>query len=797
MPDSNLPIASRIPCHAPLQPLPRDADPAAFRTAASPPPSRASLDRAPPGSGTRAFATMPASRLTGANNDGAPIRHAPGRPRGSHIGSLHASLRLGRAGPETRLADARATSLGRSASVGGGDSGRHGMSHGGPHGAGRSSAESLASSGYHSASNVTFSSCDSQGSLAGSPSVAAASLCEFDEAMESLTHAMHGFASAAPRASGHARADRPAALLSAQETPAVSGAPQASPVAGVRAAGMPAAPEVGKWLSATPPLARSPAVRIATDALLIECALPEHGGTAGARGAMDDASLHDAPAAPDGGDLLRLGGDLYAAVFGQGADWAERAAWAMVRAAATLASGADKDDIDIAFVQLGLGHAIDNAVRPDASPAGQGEVVVPSDPVAAQLEMLDAVRQLRGWGTPRREQLEQALHDILQEAGTPRLRRITESIADVVVEMADEAYKRRLIATLLAAGDGNDAAAMHAAFQQLYRLDRASASHYEPGVERCLAFIGTLPQPLQASFVDALVPAGNRGNDPTAAQGLRAYAGLMRADQPPFDELSAALRYDQRKVMTDMMAAAATLRGDQSNVVPLADAVAPAPKAGAPGVAPPARLAPLRTIVQAVRRYFRPTALDRAQKKIAQALKRQASSAARDADPTAAYELAAQAYVATLPRKERLALHRMTTPYGFLKIDAGERSRMVAIHTALERDRKLHEAFIPSVVNFLDALSADNSDDFVDALDQLTYEINLTSGAAEARDLCEAAARHRAVRDMLAGHRHARDTAARHERNIEAVLLARGHGDARSETMRLLPALRAMMAVLE
>ncbi|WP_415834927.1 hypothetical protein [Bordetella bronchialis] len=747
------------------------------------------------GSDTRAFAARPASRLTSADNDGAPIRHAPGRPQGGHIGSLHASLRLRRAGPETRFTDAQASPLGRSASVGSGDSGRHGISHGtrhgSPHGAGHCSAESLASSGYHSASNATSLSSpyNSHGSLADSPSVAAASLCGLDEAMESLAHAMHGFASADPRASGHTRTSRPATRSPAQETPANSRAAQASPVADIPA-GMHGAQQVGKWLSGTPPLARSQAIRIATDALLIECALPEDGAAAGARAAMDDESPRDTHAAPDGGDLLRLGGDLYAAVFGQGAGWAARAAWAMVRAAAELASGARKDDIDIAFVQLGLGHAIDNAVRPDAPAAGQGA------DVAAQLEMLDAVRQLRAWGGPRREQLEQALDDILQEVGTPKLRRITESIADVVVEMADEAYKRRLIATLLAADERDDAAAVHAAFQQLYRLDRSSATHYESGVERCLTFIRTLPQPLQASFVDALVPAGDKGTDDTAARGLRAYAGLMRADQPPFDQLSAALRYDQRKVMTDMMAAAATLRGDQSNVVPLVDTVKRAPQGGAPGVAQPARVAPLRTIAQAIRRYFRPTALDRAERKIAQALKRQTASATRDADPATAYRLAAQAYVATLPQKERLALHRMTTPYEFLKIDAGERARMVAIHTALERDRKLHEAFIPSVVNFLDALNADNSDDFVDALDQLTYEINLTSGPAEARDLCEAAARHRAVRDMLASHRHARDTAARHERNIEAVLLARGHRDARSETMRLLPALRAMTDVL-
>jgi hypothetical protein len=704
------------------------------------------------------------------------------------------------------------------------------------------SRASLSSEGYHSASDLSVASSisSSNDSLADAASIASNRPRVTSEARITLTDARPGPV-VADRALPHpVVSEVKINLVDGALSHAESERSLAPPAP--NDAAMTAIRESGKPASHAPTLARAPAVRIALDGLLAEFTAPTTSGTDG----VQTSSLADPiEQIAEASRLYQLGSQVYRAIFEQGSDWPERAGSAIALVAAKL-EGASKDNIDIAFVQLGLGHAIDNAGTPNAlDPASGGNHPATASAAAAvadtttrtdtttRLAVLDSVRQLRFHDNVQRQRFEAALYSALEASATPiepsvtsmeppatpKVRRIAEGIADVAVEMADEAFTRQVAGTLLAASEQNDIAAIHTAFQHWYNLDRSFAQPYEAGADRCLAFVQGLPQSIQRQFMDVFVQPGQKLDGKVSKPGLHAYLGAIRSQRPPAHHLSDGLRQDQERFMMDLFGAAALLRGEQS------DAMRQAPRTPAGiqviplGVPPSTPWSRLRAIAHDIRNYFRPSALDRARREIDRLLKPKASSKPQDRQAPQTYADAALAYVGTLSSPKRAVLDRMIQNFVYTDRNDPEFQRIQTIDAALRKDWKLRAYFIPAVHDAIGMLQGNppTRDLYANALDQLMDAIDSADDPAEAQLLIDLAARRLSLsqQDMQAALVRIQHLEERIKRDgdIEfsassgmissapadgaAAFQGRQYTEARNETLRFIPPLRNLAATLQ
>ncbi|CAM3544378.1 Novel E3 ligase domain-containing protein [Bordetella sputigena] len=529
----------------------------------------------------------------------------------------------------------------------------------------------------------------------------------------------------------------------------------------------------------------TPAIRHAVDALIRDCADAQDSGTVRSGAvAPDDAATGDVP---DASGLYKLGRAVHGAMLDKDDDWPAAASQAIADAAARLAQVADPSDIDLAFVQLAIAFHTDNTA-------------------IAQLPALGSAGQLRSGDDAARQQLDAALDAIPALRAAPHLRQIARRIVDVVAEIAHDAYPRRMMGALLTASERYDIGAMHGAIQHLYAMHRASAQPDESSVDRHVSFIRQLPPAVQQQFMDTFMPLDKDAAQDTPTRGIHAYLESSRAKTLPGGYISDGLLYDQRRLITDLFAAAAILRGDESNVMPYpyTAGATTAPAQPTPRDQSPASSEDRRfgsgAIGDRIRRALRPTQLDRAQKAIARTLKVKARSTAEAQDASQAYAEAAQAHVRALRTADLLALQRMAQIPAFLKIDEAEARRLHAIDAAVTREFAVRNNFIPAVEEVIVALrDGAGPRTLADALDLLTYEMQCADSLGEARTLCELAVQRLALppQDLRAALAHIQDRGAQEECERGMRLIFRGHAQTGNEALRLMPALRGLAAILQ
>ncbi|OZI18378.1 hypothetical protein CAL26_11655 [Bordetella genomosp. 9] len=532
------------------------------------------------------------------------------------------------------------------------------------------------------------------------------------------------------------------------------------------------------------------AIRGAVDALIEDCA------DAHVAGSLTDAPLPhrdaNAKAVADAAELYALGRQVHAAMLADDPAWPRDASQAIARAATRLAHGAAPTEIDMAFVQLALAFHTDNAT-------------------IAQLPALDRAGRLRKLDHDARQQLDAALDANPALQAEPRVRRIARRIVDVMAEIAHDAYPRRVMGSLLTASERYDIGGMHGAIEHLYGMYRSSAAHDASDQDRHVALVRQLPPAVRQQFMDTFMPMDRDAAHDTPIRGIHAYLESSRADNLPGGYMSDGLRYDQRRLLTDLFTTAAMLRGDDANVMPYpatasasanqaSDTVRadmPLPATSAPQAAHRDPIA--SRIRHALRAALSPSSLERAQKAIARTMKAQARNRFGGQDALQAYADAAQAYVRTLRSADLPGLLRMTQVPDFVRIDEADARRLQAIKAAVTREFALRNDYMPAVKGVMVALRDGASPRVLaDALDSLTYEMQSAGGVDEAQAFCELAVRRLDLprQDLQAVLQRIPDSAALDERERDMIPLFRGHAQRRNEALRLMPALRGLAAIV-
>jgi hypothetical protein len=227
----------------------------------------------------------------------------------------------------------------------------------------------------------------------------------------------------------------------------------------------------------------------------------------------------------------------------------------------------------------------------------------------------------------------------------------------------------------------------------------------------------------------------------------------------------------------------------------------------------------LRAIAYDIRNYFRPSALDRAQREIDRLLKPKASSKPRDRQAPETYADAALAYVGTLSSPKRAVLHRMIHTFVYTDRNDPELQRVQTIDVALRKDWKLRAHFIPAVRDAIGMLQGDlpAHDVYANALDNLTDAIDSADDSAEAQLLIDLAARHLSlsqqdIQAALVRIQHLEERIKRDgdiEPSASSGMISSAHAggasafqerqytEARNETLRLIPPLRNLAATLQ
>ncbi|ARP81397.1 hypothetical protein CAL12_11700 [Bordetella genomosp. 8] len=533
------------------------------------------------------------------------------------------------------------------------------------------------------------------------------------------------------------------------------------------------------------------AIRGAVDALIEDCVDARDAGS------MQDDTLSyrdaAAKAVADAAELYALGRGVHAAMLADDKDWPRNASPAIASAATRLARGAAPTDIDMAFVQLALAFHTDNAT-------------------IAQFPALDRAGRLRALDHDARQRLDAALDADPALQAAPRVRRIARRIVDVMAEIAHEAYPRRAMSALLMASERHDIGGMHGAIEHLYGMYRSSAPDDASDLDRHVLLVRLLPPAVRQQFMDTFMPMDRDAARGTPTRGIHAYLESSRANTLPGGYMSEGLRYDQRRLITDLFTTAAILRGDDANVMPYRTTSSSSAMDAAPEAAPadtppplaPATRVPRRDTVagrirRALRTAVRPSSLERAQRAIARTMKAPTGNRLGAQDAPQAYADAAQAYVRTLRPADLRALHRMTQVPDVVKIDDADARRLRAIDAAVTREFALRNDYMPAVKDVLVALRDGASPRVLaDALDSLTYEMQSAGSVGVAFAFCELAVHRLDLprQDVQAALARIHDRAALDERERDMIPLFRGHAQRRNEALRLMPALRGLAAIV-
>ncbi|AOB31003.1 hypothetical protein AKI39_10330 [Bordetella sp. H567] len=581
-----------------------------------------------------------------------------------------------------------------------------------------------------------------------------------------------------------------------------------------------------------PCLPRAPAVCAAVDALLADC-LP--GPT---MPSIRPPGVFPSPAqepSPQETSLYLLGCHIRGELFDQASGWHERAASRIATAAAAMTSGIAQQAIAVDFTQLALALHISLQSEADgAREPATGDTGGPRTVTAADLDILDRVARLRDVDNVDRRKLEAAVDTALVPWTNTTARRVAGRVVDVVAAMAHEVFHRRVyrdeIEKLVAASDRDDHDAMHEAFIRLYHMDRAFASPHQSGVDRCIRLVKSLPAPVQADFMRTFLPRSEHPADDVPAQGLQAYLRPVQAGVVLGSQVSDRLRVDLQRMMADLLAAAAHLRGEEAAIAPAADAGRKRTTTDLFDMPAPQRPTLAAMVRNIWRRLGPATPLERAERRLFQAIKQQAvlpirpiraqwtsmDAAIRDVlalqQPPASYADVVQACVRTLTPEQCVALHHIVDSYEHLKEDDP------ALHRSLSAERKQHLAALdaaltkevdvrpamPAVDKAIRALArGSRGRDLLGALEALSACLDKHAGdLPAARTLCAATLKRLALPpgDLDAALARLRTLAAqaRLKDDITATFETyRRTPNAVAETSSLMPSLRVLAAALE